>query len=116
MRESRRYCAGDTTIFTSKVLILPADLRTQLSATDYGNFLANEPSPLSTTTISDKATQILVDQFNFIRSNAVEPLRQFLDYITSVVHCDFLNRTHPMITQLRLHDRQCRFVDHWNFA
>ncbi|KDQ62295.1 hypothetical protein JAAARDRAFT_66057 [Jaapia argillacea MUCL 33604] len=58
------------------------DFRMQLSATDYGNFLANEPSPLSTSTISDKATQILVDQFNFIRSNAVEPLSTFLDYIT----------------------------------
>jgi V-type H+-transporting ATPase subunit d len=58
------------------------DLKTQLSATDYGNFLANEPSPLSTTTISDKATQLLVDQFNYIRSNAVEPLAKFLEYIT----------------------------------
>ncbi|OAX44297.1 ATPase V0 complex subunit D [Rhizopogon vinicolor AM-OR11-026] len=58
------------------------DFKTQLSATDYGNFLANEPSPLSTATITDKATQILVDQFNFLRSNAVEPLSKFLDYIT----------------------------------
>ncbi|KAF9013288.1 V0 complex, c/d subunit of ATPase [Cyathus striatus] len=58
------------------------DLRTQLSATDYGSFLANEPLPISTSTISDKATQILVDQFNYIRSNAVEPLSTFLDYIT----------------------------------
>ncbi|KAG2070390.1 ATPase V0 complex subunit D [Suillus decipiens] len=58
------------------------DFKTQLSATDYGNFLANEPSPLSTTTIADKATQTLVDQFNFIRSNSVEPLSKFLDYIT----------------------------------
>lgn len=54
----------------------------QLSATDYGNFLANEPLPLSTSTINDKATQVLVDQFNFLRSNAVEPLSTFLDYIT----------------------------------
>lgn len=58
------------------------DFKTQLSATDYGNFLANEPSPISTTTIADKATQILVDQFNFVRNNAVEPLSKFLDYIT----------------------------------
>ncbi|TFK40780.1 vacuolar ATP synthase subunit [Crucibulum laeve] len=58
------------------------DLRTQLSATDYGNFLANEPLPLSTSTIADKATQILVDQFNYIRSNAVQPLSKFLEYIT----------------------------------
>lgn len=74
------------------MLILPADLKTQLSATDYGNFLANEPSPLSTTTISDRATQILVDQFNFIRSNSVEPLCKFLDYITLVVLCETLER------------------------
>ncbi|KAF8627504.1 hypothetical protein AX17_006315 [Amanita inopinata Kibby_2008] len=58
------------------------DFRTQLSATDYGNFLANEPLPLSTSTIADKATQILVDQFNYLRTNAVEPLNKFLDYIT----------------------------------
>lgn len=61
------------------------DFKTQLSASDYGNFLANEPSPLSTATIADKATQILVDQFNFLRSNAGEPLGKFLDYITCVV-------------------------------
>ncbi|KAG1906431.1 ATPase V0 complex subunit D [Suillus fuscotomentosus] len=58
------------------------DFKTQLSATDYGNFLANEPSPLSTSTIADKATQTLVDHFNFLRSNSVEPLSKFLDYIT----------------------------------
>ena len=60
------------------------DLRTQLSSTDYGNFLANEPLPISTSTISDKATQLLVDQFNYLRANAVEPLAKFLDYITCV--------------------------------
>uniref|UniRef100_A0A8H8CN37 V-type proton ATPase subunit n=1 Tax=Psilocybe cubensis TaxID=181762 RepID=A0A8H8CN37_PSICU len=58
------------------------DFRTQLSATDYGNFLANEPSPISTSTIADKATQILVDQFNYLRNNAVQPLSKFLEYIT----------------------------------
>jgi V-type H+-transporting ATPase subunit d len=58
------------------------DFRTQLSTTDYGNFLANEPSPISTSTIAEKATQVLVDQFNYLRSNAVEPLSKFLDYIT----------------------------------
>ena len=60
------------------------DFRTQLSATDYGNFLSNEPLPISTSTISDKATQVLVDQFNFLRSNAVEPLSKFLEYMTWV--------------------------------
>jgi len=58
------------------------DLRMQLSATDYGNFLANEPLPLATSTIADKATQILIDQFTYLRNNAVEPLSKFLDYIT----------------------------------
>ncbi|KZT73815.1 ATPase, V0 complex, subunit D [Daedalea quercina L-15889] len=58
------------------------DFRTQLSATDYGNFLANEPLPISTSTIADKATQVLVDQFNFLRSNSVAPLSKFFDYIT----------------------------------
>ncbi|KAF9463033.1 V0 complex, c/d subunit of ATPase [Collybia nuda] len=58
------------------------DFRTQLSATDYGNFLSNEPLPISTSTIADRATQILVDQFNYLRTNAVEPLSKFLDYIT----------------------------------
>jgi V-type H+-transporting ATPase subunit d len=62
-----------------------ADFRTQLSTTDYGNFLANEPSPVSTSTIAEKATQILVDQFNFLRANAVEPLSKFFDYITYVL-------------------------------
>ena len=61
------------------------DFRTQLSATDFGNFLANEPLPLSTATIADKATQILVDQFNFLRNNAVQPLTKFLEYITCVL-------------------------------
>jgi len=58
------------------------DFRTQLSTTDYGNFLANEPSPVSTSTIAEKATQVLVDQFNFLRSNAVEPLNKMFEYIT----------------------------------
>lgn len=56
----------------------------QLSSTDYGNFLANEQPPIATSAIAEKATQILVDQFNFIRNSAVEPLSKFLDYITFV--------------------------------
>lgn len=60
------------------------DFRMQLSSTDYGNFLANEPLPITTSTITDKATQVLVDQFNYLRNNAVEPLSTFLDYMTCV--------------------------------
>ncbi|KDN51307.1 putative vacuolar atp synthase subunit D [Tilletiaria anomala UBC 951] len=58
------------------------DFRMQLSATDYGNFLANEPSPISTSTIAEKATRKLVAEFEYLRQNAVEPLSTFLDYIT----------------------------------
>lgn len=36
------------------------DLRMQLSATDYGSFLANEPTPLTTRVGLDRATQRLV--------------------------------------------------------
>ena len=58
------------------------DLRMQLSATDYGNFLANEPSPLATSAISQRATNKLVAEFEYLRNNAVEPLSRFLDYLT----------------------------------
>ena len=68
----------------SLYVTLAPDFRMQLSATDYGNFLANEPLPISTSTISEKATQLMVDQFQYIRSNAVAPLDQFLDYMTCV--------------------------------
>ena len=34
-------------------------------STDYGQFLANEPSPLATSTIAEKCTQKLVDEFNY---------------------------------------------------
>lgn len=71
-----------------------ADFRTQLSTTDYGNFLANEPSPVSTSTIAEKATQVLVEQFDFLRTNAVEPLSKFLDYITYA-------RVNPLATTQR---------------
>ncbi|KAI7862518.1 ATP synthase subunit [Spinellus fusiger] len=58
------------------------DLRLQLGATDYGTLLQNEPSPIPTSTISDKLRQRLVEEFEYIRSNAVQPLSKFLDYIT----------------------------------
>lgn len=58
------------------------DFKLQLTSTDYGNFLANETPPISTSTIAEKATQRLVDEFNYIRSNAGGELAKFLDYIT----------------------------------
>ncbi|KAI9355994.1 V0 complex, c/d subunit of ATPase [Zopfochytrium polystomum] len=58
------------------------DLKLQLSATDYGNFLQNEPSPLATTTIAEKAREKLVEEFEYLRAHANRPLATFLDYIT----------------------------------
>ncbi|PWN46454.1 ATPase, V0/A0 complex, subunit C/D [Violaceomyces palustris] len=58
------------------------DFKMQLSATDYGNFLANEPSPISTSTIAEKATRKLVAEFEYLRTSATQPLSKFLDYMT----------------------------------
>ncbi|RWS07844.1 V-type proton ATPase subunit d-like protein [Dinothrombium tinctorium] len=58
------------------------DLKLHLQSTDYGNFLANEPSPLAVSTIDDKLREKLVIEFQYIRSHAIEPLSTFLDYIT----------------------------------
>jgi V-type H+-transporting ATPase subunit d len=58
------------------------DLKLQLAATDYGNFLQNEPSPIPVTVLDEKLKSHLVTQFRYIRAHAVEPLSTFLDYIT----------------------------------
>jgi len=58
------------------------DLKLTLATTDYGDFLANEPSPLHTTTISEKCTQKLVKEFSHIRAQATQPLATFLDMIS----------------------------------
>ncbi|KAJ1025258.1 hypothetical protein NDA13_004076 [Ustilago tritici] len=89
------------------------DFKMQLSATDYGNFLQNEPWPISTSTIADKATRKLVSEFEYLRTNAVQPLSKFLDYmryaymidnvillITGTLHerdtHELLQRCHPL--------------------
>ena len=56
-------------------------MKLHLSSTDYGDFLANEPSPIHTTTIAEKCTEKLVKEFIHVRSQATQPLAQFLDYI-----------------------------------
>jgi len=58
------------------------DMKMHLASTDYGNFLQNEPSPISSSTLQDKCTERLVDEFNFLRGQAVEPLATFMEYIT----------------------------------
>eukprot|EP00270_Netrium_digitus_P019159 TRINITY_DN749_c0_g1_i3.p1 TRINITY_DN749_c0_g1~~TRINITY_DN749_c0_g1_i3.p1 ORF type:complete len:418 (-),score=93.69 TRINITY_DN749_c0_g1_i3:300-1367(-) len=58
------------------------DIKLHLTGTDYGSFLQNEPSPLHTTTIVEKCTLKLVNEYNHMRTQATEPLSKFLDYIT----------------------------------
>jgi len=58
------------------------DLKLHLQSTDYGNFLANEASPLTVSVIDDKLREKLVVEFEHMRNHAVEPLATFLDYIT----------------------------------
>jgi len=58
------------------------DLKLHLQTTDYDAFLANEPSPLSVSTIDEKLKAKMVSEFQHIRKQAVEPLASFLDFIT----------------------------------
>lgn len=64
------------------VFLYITDLKLHLQGTDYGTFLANEPSPLSVSTIDDKLREKLVIEFQHMRNHAVEPLSTFLDFIT----------------------------------
>lgn len=71
-----------------------------LQTTDYGDMLSNEPSPLHTTVIAEKCTEKLVREFNHLRTQATQPLAQFLDYITYLL---FLFPSHPF--KIPIHDR-----------
>lgn len=52
------------------------------TGTDYGPYLANEPSPLHTSSIVDCCTRRLADAWYAMRCNADFPLSKFLDYCT----------------------------------
>ncbi|OXB57233.1 hypothetical protein ASZ78_016408 [Callipepla squamata] len=58
------------------------DLKLHLQSTDYGNFLANEASPLTVSVIDDKLKEKMVVEFRHMRNHAYEPLASFLDFIT----------------------------------
>jgi V-type H+-transporting ATPase subunit d len=67
---------------SSCVANISVDLKLHLQSTDYGNFLANEASPLAVATIDDKLKEKLVVEFQHLRNQALQPLATFLDYIT----------------------------------
>ncbi|CAF1306920.1 unnamed protein product [Rotaria magnacalcarata] len=58
------------------------DLRLHLQSTDYGNFLANEASPLTVNIIDDRLGEKLVQEFQHLRNVSYQPLSTFMDYIT----------------------------------
>ncbi|MEW5309720.1 MAG: hypothetical protein WDW38_001583 [Sanguina aurantia] len=58
------------------------DIKLNLSATDYGPYLANEASPLHTTTIVERCTEKLVHDWTYMRTQADEQLATFMDFCT----------------------------------
>ncbi|ODV69124.1 ATPase, V0 complex, subunit D [Hyphopichia burtonii NRRL Y-1933] len=58
------------------------DLKLQLSATDYGNFLASQAGPLSTSIIQDSLSRKLYQQFQYLKAQSSGKLTKFLDYIS----------------------------------
>lgn len=68
-------------IFFGLIFHPSPDLKLHLQSTDYGNFLANEPSPLTVSVIDDKLREKLVVEVEHMRIHALQPLAGFLDYI-----------------------------------
>lgn len=64
------------------------DLKLHLQTTDYSNFLSNEASPLAVSTIDEKLREKMVTEFYHVRNQCVEPLAQFLDFITHAYMID----------------------------
>ncbi|XP_051821475.1 V-type proton ATPase subunit d 1-like [Antechinus flavipes] len=58
------------------------DMKLHLQTTDYGNFLANEISPLTVSILDDKLKDKMVAEFRHLRNQAYQPLAGFLDFIT----------------------------------
>ncbi|GAB9468614.1 hypothetical protein Gpo141_00005929 [Globisporangium polare] len=58
------------------------DVKLNLQETDYDQFLADESASITPSLIQAGTTNKLVAEFHFLRSQAVEPLVQFMDYIT----------------------------------
>ena len=64
----RPACAQPAALHHNALLTLLALICVQ-SATDYGPYVQNLPSPLHTTTLVEACTQLLVDQWLYLRAN-----------------------------------------------
>ncbi|KAF9906003.1 H(+)-transporting V0 sector ATPase subunit d, partial [Lobosporangium transversale] len=62
------------------------DVKLQLTASDYGSLLQNE-AKISTSLLSEKCRDKLIQEFEYIRAHAVAPLSQFLDFMTMPALC-----------------------------
>ena len=79
------------------------DLKLQLSATDYGNFLSSQSGPLSTSIVQDRLWKKLYSQFQYLKSQSSGKLTKFMDFIT---YGYMIDNVSLMITGT-LHDRDC---------
>ena len=79
------------------------DLKLQLSPF-YGDYLANVPSPLSTSIIASKTTDKLIAEFRYIRAQSTSTLAKFLDYITYAYMIDNV----ALLITGTLHERDTR--------
>lgn len=50
--------------------------------TEYGPFLQAESRDLTTSILQKKCLESFVKEFRYVHVNSVQPLTQFLDYIT----------------------------------
>jgi len=57
------------------------DVKLHLQSTDYGGFLANEAGDITLPVLSEKLQEHYVNLFETMRTQAVEPLNTFFDYI-----------------------------------
>jgi vacuolar-type H+-ATPase subunit C/Vma6 len=63
--------------------LIKKDMKHHLSTTDYKNFLQSveQNNVLTSNLIVDKATEVLVKEFNDFRFNASDQLSEFLDFV-----------------------------------
>ncbi|EPY73867.1 V-type proton ATPase subunit d 2 [Camelus ferus] len=58
------------------------NLKIHLQTTDYGNFLANQTSPLTVSTIDTEMRKKLCREFEYFWNHSLEPLSTFFTYMT----------------------------------
>ncbi|KAF7036729.1 hypothetical protein CFC21_047289 [Triticum aestivum] len=73
------------------------DIKMHLSATEYGPYLQNEPSPLHTTTIVEKCTLKLVDEYKHMYGHMIDNV---VLIVTGTLHerdvNELLEKCHPL--------------------